>query len=800
MISSTPNLNDNKLSYNNNNINWSISKKTSYIKLTDTESEYTFKPKDDIKCKIFMIGGGGSGNIVGGGGGGAGGAYIDNNFTFKKDLTYKLKVGTGGSMIMNNNLVLEKKYGLNFKKYNVSINNANCEDNVSFNIDDTLDKNILDKAINITNFSSIEKASRDLIKKKVNKHQVVEWIDESSNTAEWKGYLNIPSGKSGNYQFKIETSSIAYLWIDIDNTSTVFNPTINNAKCGVSLCKLAINKTSDNLFLKENIYYPIRIVFSETNTQNLNFNLSFKGPATNDKFISDFSTYVYESSPNILYKYNKSTSTYLNEFSTDTSTEPSNHIICNGGDNGNIINICLSKKPWAMYFAEDFAGTNLPDRSGNNNNATTFGTIKKATENNISYISGSKSDGINFPSNSIPNKYTICSIIKYNGVNKNNIFKGKQADFVLTATKDNKWTTVSIKNDPNNEDNNFIINGTIQKKINISGNDTLIINDSSSKTSDWALICLFIWNTNLTNIELQYMDIIMNEYLNGGFPIKERFTNNDSNNGGKSGNVISTYSTQGLKDNKGGDGNNVPSKAIMPNFLEKATYKETNIIKTEPETISNNINTNQAINPTKFECEDYVSSIQYQIDNNSIISNNKYYTSLGFKCRNGKVFKPFGSSDKIQNGLRLTIYDTSKNTINDIIKSLQANSNSPIKEVYSSDYITDYSSITKALNNSLKTDFNKYLYNWYGTLIVPKTDNYKFVLRSQDTQSYLWIGDNALNPSTTNYSLEDHYGTIPWIPPYSYPQQSCSSVPVTTYTPASTVTGTRQTYALCVIC
>jgi len=424
MISSTPNLNNNKLSYNNNNINWNITKKTAYIKLTNTESEYTFKPSDDINCKLFMIGGGGSGNIAGGGGGGAGGAYIDTNFTFKKNLTYKLKVGTGGSMIMNNKLVLEKKYGLNFIKYNISINNGGCNDNVSFNINDNLDNNILEKAINITNFSSIEKATRDLIKKKVNKHQVVEWIDESSNTGEWKGYFNVPSGQSGNYQFKIETSSIAYLWIDIDYTTntTIINPTVDNAKCGISLCKLKINKISDNLFLKENVYYPIRILFSETKTQNLNFSMSFKGPVTNDKFSSDFSNYFYESSPNILYKYYKSSSTYLNEFSSDTSTEPSNHIICNGGDNGNIINVCLSKKPWAMYFAEDFAGTNLPDRSGNNNNATTFGTIKKAIDKDISYISGSKADGINFPSNSIPKNYTICTIIKYNGVNKNNIF------------------------------------------------------------------------------------------------------------------------------------------------------------------------------------------------------------------------------------------------------------------------------------------------------------------------------------------------------------------------------------------
>jgi hypothetical protein len=160
MISSTPNLKNNKLSYNNNNINWNITKKTAYIKLTNTESEYTFKPSDDINCKLFMIGGGGSGNIAGGGGGGAGGAYIDTNFTFKKNSTYKLKVGTGGSMIMNNKLVLEKKYGLNFIKYNISINSGGCNDNVSFNINDigTLLHNFLEInniIINITASNAI---------------------------------------------------------------------------------------------------------------------------------------------------------------------------------------------------------------------------------------------------------------------------------------------------------------------------------------------------------------------------------------------------------------------------------------------------------------------------------------------------------------------------------------------------------------------------------------------------------------------------------------------------------------------
>ena len=159
-----------------------------------------------------------------------------------------------------------------------------------------------------------------------------------------------------------------------------------------------------------------------------------------------------------------------------------------------------------------------------------------------------------------------------------------------------------------------------------------------------------------------------------------------------------------------------------------------------------------------------------------MISDKNYYTSFGFTCRNGQEFKPFGSSDKITNGLRLKIYDTSKNSIDNIINSLGTNS---INEEYSINNITDFSSITGSLNNMMPSDFNnKYLYNWYGTLIVPTTGIYNIILRSQDTQSYLWIGDNALNPTITNYSLEDHRGTIPWIPESSY--ESCSIVPVTT--------------------
>ena len=103
-------------------------------------------------------------------------------------------------------------------------------------------------------------------------------------------------------------------------------------------------------------------------------------------------------------------------------------------------NLLSSRPPWGIYFAESFNTSKsniLPNitKSNVNRNATITGNISKESirllnGKSLYSISGPTTPNIVFPHGSIPNNFTICSITKYNGPNKNRILNANNANFL----------------------------------------------------------------------------------------------------------------------------------------------------------------------------------------------------------------------------------------------------------------------------------------------------------------------------------------------------------------------------------
>jgi hypothetical protein len=88
--------------YDNNFNNINNTNEYYYVFTSTNSNSIIFN--DDCLCKVFMIGGGGGGGDYFGGGGGAG-SYYYNNFTFYKNIEYKINIGEGGLGGIYNNRI-----------------------------------------------------------------------------------------------------------------------------------------------------------------------------------------------------------------------------------------------------------------------------------------------------------------------------------------------------------------------------------------------------------------------------------------------------------------------------------------------------------------------------------------------------------------------------------------------------------------------------------------------------------------------------------------------------------------------
>jgi len=231
----------------------------------------------------------------------------------------------------------------------------------------------------------------------------------------------------------------------------------------------------------------------------------------------------------------------------------------NVNNSTDIYSLFTSKRPWAMYFAEDWSGTTLPDSSGNGRNATTGGTITKTTASGngadglITYISGGTNSIVTFPSGSIPSNFTILGLTRYNSTpNKKRILQGSSGDWYLghyngtrgVAKFDNLVTSTSTvgtiddwlcsigKNSTSGTVGpNILMDGTSSGTVfapTNSGNRTLGINVgnySSNQSSEWSMSCVMIWDSLLTDTEMVNLNTMINNYKSSAIPIKYQLKN-----------------------------------------------------------------------------------------------------------------------------------------------------------------------------------------------------------------------------------------------------------------------------------
>jgi len=223
-----------------------------------------------------------------------------------------------------------------------------------------------------------------------------------------------------------------------------------------------------------------------------------------------------------------------------------------------IDDIMKQNKVWGMYFAENWSGNILPDSTGNKRDAVTSVNIKKIVKNGngatglITYITGGTNDNIVWPYGSIPQNFTVLSLSRYNGVNKQRILQSTGGNWLHGHWGGNAgvcfyegWKTILVNHDANNENwiccignnnsnvpNNILINGNtygIEGNGAGGGGYNLGINNPNfwggREYSDWALACVIIWPVQLKIEEMRVFNEMINDYKKKGGSLQDYFLN-----------------------------------------------------------------------------------------------------------------------------------------------------------------------------------------------------------------------------------------------------------------------------------
>ena len=224
-----------------------------------------------------------------------------------------------------------------------------------------------------------------------------------------------------------------------------------------------------------------------------------------------------------------------------------------------IYSLFSRKVPWAMYFAEDFSGNTLPNYLNDVlKNATTTGTISKETASGngttgaITYIKGDTTTTVTFPNGSIPTNFTICSLTRYTGVTFGRILEGTNNNWLhghwngnRGVAHYNEWKTANqsvgtqtdwlcmIGKNADTPPTNILADGVARgvTSRNLSGLNLRINNgEYSGEKCNWALSCVMIWESHLTDDEMVDLNTIINTYKNTGISIKNLFNSTISSN------------------------------------------------------------------------------------------------------------------------------------------------------------------------------------------------------------------------------------------------------------------------------
>lgn len=246
-----------------------------------------------------------------------------------------------------------------------------------------------------------------------------------------------------------------------------------------------------------------------------------------------------------------------------------------------------AKKPWAHYTATKWDDVNkvLLDQSGNNRNTEALGTRASIVQGEtvsslngasqpLTYIAGDISTSLFFASGSIPEKFTICSVTRYaSTINQKRVltavgkdwlhghYEGKRgvAYYGSRDKRDSNGNLIEARTYNTDVDNvgtttnwmvmcsknggttplNILIDGQASGTSTRSDSDPnewgtttmdratqLCINCRTGEKSDWELAHLLVWDTHLSNSEMNLVSEELRSYL----PLNTVCTETPSNN------------------------------------------------------------------------------------------------------------------------------------------------------------------------------------------------------------------------------------------------------------------------------
>jgi hypothetical protein len=203
--------------------------------------------------------------------------------------------------------------------------------------------------------------------------------------------------------------------------------------------------------------------------------------------------------------------------------------------------------PWGAYSAANYSNGILRDLTGNRRNAICSGvTAGSGSGNgasaNIPYLSGTTTSTIEWPSGSIPQLFTLCSITRYAGSQHQRILQGKSNNFLHGHWRASRgqafyntgfnsggygggiagnvldWLVFCGKNAGNPPNNILANNQPIGILGGGNGNNTLTINISGeyNEKSDWDFTYLLIWEGTLSDTDMTIISSALTDYLATG--------------------------------------------------------------------------------------------------------------------------------------------------------------------------------------------------------------------------------------------------------------------------------------------
>ena len=208
------------------------------------------------------------------------------------------------------------------------------------------------------------------------------------------------------------------------------------------------------------------------------------------------------------------------------------------------LTLLINKPAWGRYSASNWRETTLTDLTGNARHAITSG-VSQATASgdgataSITYLTGTASNTITFPSGSCPSTFTICALTRFTTsttgcvlqsttslvcghyINiRGGVFNNTWITNTSTVGTLTNWLNTVVTNGSMATPNNVLIDGTVCGTLNNTypGSGKLTINNNGAfgNPSAFAFSQLIIWDVALTATEMSVVATALNTYLSTG--------------------------------------------------------------------------------------------------------------------------------------------------------------------------------------------------------------------------------------------------------------------------------------------